>query len=70
MKKVKFVKDHPVGIKEGAIHTVRSVAADRWIAQGYAVEFEPSPEQPPVELESLGDPEPKVSKPKKGEKKK
>lgn len=35
---VKFIKDHPSGIKEGRIVTVAKHHADKWIEDGYAEE--------------------------------
>ena len=66
MKTVKFIKAHPVGIPENAVHTVRDSAADRWIAQGYAVE-ETGAQKPDTQATPDGA---KPSKSKKGEKKK
>ena len=36
--KVIFIKDHPVGIKEGRVVDVVDSSAKRWIEQGYAKE--------------------------------
>jgi len=33
--KVRFIKDHPGGIKEGEELTVRKPVADKWMIEGY-----------------------------------
>jgi len=33
--KVRFIKDHPGGIKEGQEMTVRKPVADKWMIEGY-----------------------------------
>jgi len=38
MVKIKFIKDHPAGIKEGRIINASKNDTDRWIMQGYAKE--------------------------------
>jgi len=35
MKKVKFIKDHPSGIKKGHSAEVSETDAQRWVNQGY-----------------------------------
>ena len=36
--KVIFIKDHPIGIKEGRVVDATREAAQRWIEQGYVKE--------------------------------
>jgi len=38
--KVRFKKDHPSGIKEGQVITVRKPIADKWMKEGYIELFE------------------------------
>ena len=57
--KIKFIKEHPAGIAEGAIVEVEAQHGERLIAEGYAEEIQDSSSNPVVQNEG----------PKKGKKK-
>jgi hypothetical protein len=41
IRKIVFVKDHPVGIRKGAIRTVNPPMFDKFVNEGYAEEEKP-----------------------------